>query len=335
MSRTRKSPWLVVLTLICTASVSLAAETKQPPEDLQFETGAHSVEWLNGRGLIRPTHAARLLISKSKSHIGGILQTPAGASMSKRQHDFIKTTVRTYHKIDSGNTDVRGYWEFTLYAVSEDDAKKMAMALLELLANETKKQVQDRIDTKQEFAKIIADEKNMLAKNEKELAAAQARLDNLRAAVHYLSLDEAREAASEFNRILSTFNVEYAGIKAKLNLIEDYISRYRETGRADMFGKLEQMKIEQLIELASVNARKEMAQAMRKQANDFCTSHRHVHELKKEESELSQSLKNDKAFVKKLESSLAAYPLESLLPKVYENKVTIYPVGGVTTSNRR
>lgn len=335
MSRTRKSPWLIVLILICTASISLAAETKQPTEGLQFKTGAHSVKWLNGRGLIRPTHAARLLVSRSRHSIDGILQTSAVASISKRQHDFIKTTVRTYNKIDSGNTDVRGYYEFTLYAVSEDDAKKMAVAFMELLTNETKEMVQDWIDRNRKLAKQIADEKIGLANNEKELAAAQASLDNLRAAVHYLSPDEAREAASEFNRILSTFNVEYAGIKAKLNLIEDYISKYRETGHADMFGKLEQMKVEQLIELASVNARKEMAQAMRKQANDFYTSHQHVGELKKKESELSKSLKSNERNFKDYESSLATYPPESRLPKVYENKVTIYPVAGVTTNNGR
>ncbi len=335
MSRTRKSPWLVVLTLICTASISLAAETKQPPEDLQFKTDARPQVWLNGRGPIRPTHAARLLVDKSKSFVEEILQTSAGASMSKRQHDFIKTTGRPFNRIDSGNTNVRGYYEFTLYAVSEDDAKKMTMAFLELITNQAKKNVQLRIDRKQEIAKYIADKKNMLAEYEKELPVAQAKLDNLRAAVHYLSLDEAMEAASEFNRILSTFNVEYAGIKAKLNLIEDYISKYREIGRDDMFGKLEQMKIEQLIELASVNARKEMAQAMRKQANDFRTCHQHVDVLKYKESELSMNLKSNERTFKAWESDLADNPLESRLPKVYENKVTIYPVGTVTTNNGR
>ncbi len=326
MSKARKSPWLIVLILICTASVSLAAETNQPPEDLQFKTDAQPQVWLNGRGPIRPTHAARLLVDKSKSFVEQVLHTSAGASMSTHQHDFIKTTGRPYNRIDLGNTNVRGYYEFTLYAVSEDDAKKMTMAFLELMTNQAKERVQLVIDKKQKLAKYIADKKIMLAENEKELAAAQARLDNLRAAVHYLSLDEAREAASEFNRILSTFNVEYAGIKAKLNLIEDYISRYRETGRADMFGKLEQMKIEQLIELASVNARKEMAQAMRKQASDFCTSHQHVDVLKYKESELSKNLKSNERNFKDHESYLADNPLESLLPKVYENKVTIYPV---------
>ncbi len=331
MSRTRKSPWLIVLTIICTASVSLAAETKQPPEDLQFKTDARPQIWLNGRGPIRPTHAARLLVDKSRSFVEEILQTSAGASMSKRQHDFIKTTGRPFNRIDSGNTNVRGYYEFTLYAVSEDDAKKMTVAFLELITNRAKEKVQSVIDRKQKLAKQIADKKIKLAEKEKEMAAAQARLNKLRDAVHYLSLDEAMDAASEFNRILSTFNVEYAGIKAKLNLIEDYISRYRETGHADMFGKLEQMKIEQLIELASVNARKEMAQAMRKQAHDFCTCQQHVDELTRKEYELSMNLKGNESRFKDYESDLAANPLESRLPKVYENKVTIYPV---TANNR-
>jgi hypothetical protein len=333
MSRTRKSPWLIMLIGICTASISLAAETKQPPEDLQFKTDARPQVWLNGRGPIRPTHAARLLVNKSKSFVEEILQTSAGASMSKHQHDFIKTTARPYNRIDLGNTNVRGYYEFTLYAVSEDDAKKMTMAFLELITNQAKEHVQLRIDRRQQLATRIADTKIKLAENEKELPVAQASLDILRAAVHYLSLDEAREAASEFNRILSTFNVEYAGIKAKLNLIEDYISKYRETGRDDMFGKLEQMKIEQLIELASVNARKEMAQAMRKQANDFRTCHQHVDILKYKESELSMNLKSNERDFKDMESYLAGNPLESLLPKVYENKVTIYPVTGVASNS--
>ncbi len=320
----------MVLILICTASVSLAAETKQPPEGLQFKTDRNPQVWLNGRGPIRPTHAARLLVDKAHYSVEEILYTSAGASMSKRQHDFIKTTRRPFNS-NSRNTDPRGYEEFTLYAVSEDDAKKMTVAFLELITNRAKENVQSVIDRKQKLAKQIADKKIKLAENGKELVAAQARLDVLRAAVHYLSLNEAMEAASEFNRILSTFSVEYAGIKAKLNLIEDYISKYREIGRDDMFGKLEQMKIEQLIELASVNARKEMAQAMRKQAHDFCTSHRHVDILKYKESELTMRLKSNEDHFKGYESDLAANPLESLLPKVYENKVTIYPV---TANNR-
>ncbi len=50
---------------------------------------------------------------------------------------------------------------------------------------------------------------------------------------------------------------------------------------------------------------------------------------------MSMEVKGDEMQFKDYESDLAANPLESRLPKVYENKVTIYPVVGVTTNNGR
>jgi hypothetical protein len=344
MIKSRKHQLVVVLLLACTCAPVLGQYrlTKTP---LNLEIKSEEQEWKVegnriGKGPIKPTHVAELFLPYSDEYVPNsnpqrimrMLRTAPGQSMSSEQRSFLSaSTVRdAVSVIDRGDT-VRRHFHIRLYAMYELDARKMAETFVEVMGDKAEKirSYKERTGMLQEG--IFRANKEILDKE----AEAEVILATLRESiknVHYLSIDEAKQAILELNTMLNNLDIELAGMKAKLMAIQEHQERQKakkfEKGiREAILLKLENMWIDLLIELKVAEVRKETATKLRSQAEDFCKQmNAKKAEIQKETNKLKMDITFFEREILQFKENLADPDMEMLPPKIYQNKVTIYPV---------
>jgi len=221
---------------------------------------------------------------------------------------------------------VRRHYKIHLYAMSEKDARKMAEAFIEALADKSEKirSYKNRIRNLQ--VEIFQTKQEILEKE----AETEVELSNLREDiknVHYLSTDEAKQAISELNTMLNNLDIELAGMKAKLQAIQEQRQKLIRDKKFKLEDKLEDMLIDLLIELKVAEARKETATELRRQAEDFCKKmDAKKAEFQKYVNEYKMRVTMFEREIHQFKEKLADPDMEMLPPKVYQNKITIYPV---------
>jgi hypothetical protein len=90
--------------------------------------------------------------------------------------------------------------------------------------------------------------------------------------------------------------------------------------------KLDQMFVEQLVELRGVEARKKAALKIRNREKEFLNLFSQWNNLNVEVKRLKQDLEKSEKRILLDKKNLANPTPEMRPPKVYQNKVTIYPV---------
>ncbi len=325
----------LAILLVCTPV--LCQEPNETKTELQFEINNEEQPWMTdqgsfGQGPIRPTHVAVLLVRQphympnfnQPAVIDKILNTPAGKLMSQKQRDFIPVT-RAFCRLNLSEFAVPNHYHFRLYAVSELDARNMAQAFIEDLTNIANANRKELLDEQQKLQKQIAAFKNDISEKEIELKDAQTKLEGLKGKVHYLTIDEAEKTVLELNKMLDVIDVEIAGLQAKVSAIEKYKSDKKITN-VDILAKLEQMLTEQTVELAGALARREAATRVRNQAGEFYNLRKQQLELPKTLNDLRRSLSNRERDLQRVQNRLIDPASNVMPPKIYQNKVTIYPV---------
>jgi len=261
--------------------------------------------------------------------IAAMLETSAGRAMSQEQRDLISN--QSIQVSDYGTT-IGSYTYFRLYGVSEDDTKKMVEAFIEVLAEKASARMQSLLSQREELKEKIAGVEQKILGKETELKDMGNRLEEVRKKVHYLSTDEAKKTIEELNRMLYELNIEIAGLRAKVSANEKYLREKDEVaGRSrsvssTVLDKLEQIRSEHVIELAGALARKEAATKIRNEAEEFYNLHMQPIELQRYLSPLRKTLSSSQESLQNFEERLANPTPDMLPPKVYQNKVTIYPV---------
>lgn len=351
MIRSRKYRLVIAMILAFISASAPGVEPNLPKTQLKFEINSKEQQWQLGsgkigKGPIKPTHVAELFLPYSEEYLPDsnpqrimrMLKTPSGQSMSQKQRDFLATiTVQDAIAIVDRGRTVRRHYQIRLYATSEEDARKTAEAFIEALTDKAEKirNYKDHIRVLQED--VFRIKREILGRE----AEAELSLANLRESmnnVHYFSTDEAKQAISELNTMLNNLDIEIAGMRAKLRAIQEHQLRQRsirdrklEEGinREGILLKLEEMRIDLLIELKVAEARKETAAQLRRQAEDFCK------QMNTKKAAFQKDLNNLKMRVARYEQEihrfkekLAEPDVDMLPPKVYQNKVTIYPVRG-------
>ncbi|MHC4154335.1 MAG: hypothetical protein ACYST6_05370, partial [Planctomycetota bacterium] len=325
----------LILAWTCTAVAAQEPnEPKMPETKLKFEISNHLLGY-SGISSFKPTHAARLFVNFTASlplgsrpdEIKRIFETSAGQALSPKQREFLLSSE--YAVCGSTDEHPLGIAVFyRLYAVSEADAKKMAEVVVELLTNRANQRVQSYKNQAEELRGNIAEAKKKIPEKEAEAEAAQAKLDELRKTVPYRWPREAEDAISEFNRMLSTSEVEIAGIRASLEAIE----KFQAAGRAEGFAtnetsdKLEQMAIEETIKLRAAEARRQTATRLRKRAESLVGLYAKRDNALGEQETLTRRVREWEDMLAGVQKRLANPTPDMLPPKVYENKVTIYPM---------
>jgi chromosome segregation ATPase len=251
--------------------------------------------------------------------------------MSQRQKEFIAEAsgrIRNLHRIEEG-------FKFRWYAVSQEDAKKMTQAFIDVWNSKVDAKLQPYLKRRKELEEKIADIKKKLPEKESKLDADEANYQKVKNITHEFSPEsdavmEAKQTILEMIKKLDALEIELAGIRGKLKAIEEYRQRkYAKDGKnfsKETLDKLDQMFVEQMIELRSVEARKKAALQIRKREKDFYNLYSQLNELRQEVSSLNRSLIDNERDLLEIEEKLANPTPEMLPPKVFQNKVAIYPV---------
>ncbi len=289
---------------------------KQPP----FESTHFAVLFIRGDWVNRPTKS-----------VDEILATSAGRAMSQKQRDLVSTLP--FRFIDFGRT-IGNHTYFRLYGVSEDDTKKMVNAFIEILANKANKEVQHYLSEQQETQEKIAEIRKELPEKQKQFKAAESKYKEIKNARYFPhngaeTYKKARETMFQMDKMLDTLEIEFAGIREKLEALESYRRTKRLPTKEfsdETVDKLDQMFVEQMVELRGVEARKKAALRIRNREKTFLYFFSQWSNLDSEVNRLKQDLEISENNLRDVEKTLANPVPEILPPKVFQNKVTIYPV---------
>ena len=373
MIRTRKSQLLTVLVLLGCYFPALCQEPNEVKTELSFETSAEkqrypvAIERQREIG-IRPTYMAEVFAANmpprsrpvrgprrprakirrswddpkpyidfsSRETIRAILDTPSGKSVSEQQRKFFTAGWGLLFRTREFGEELPNYTSVLLYAVSEEDAKKISLAFIEFLRNEADKEVEFWKNEKQRLLEEIPKRTKSLSKSEEQLAAARKKLEDLTGIFHYLSTDEAKQTIVDLNKTLNiTVRIELRTREARIQAIQAAIRDNREKqrlrptksiNRTDILQNLEQMQVNEIIELTTARAKKNIVERMISQSQEFVELHGQVDRLPNRNDRLKQRLSIAERGLQMVEDRLANPTPDMLPPKVFQDKVTIYPV---------
>ncbi len=336
----------IAIALILTSNFALwAAEEPNDPNDSQikieisdqqkFWQRTRTVRLIRGKptptydqASIRPTHVAEgsvriKYVPRFKPE--SFLKTSAGAAMTTKQREFMESTD-DYIYIGSNSENKF----FRLYAVSEADARRMIDALIEIL-NEKPNLVRLATAAKlRKYQEEMAKAKGLLPGKEALRATAKADYDKSKESAHPFEADieaveQAKKTIVEMGKMLDTLDVELAGIRGKLKVIQDYWSRDGAWTK-EVFAKLQEMQIMQTIELKGAEARRKAAVAIRQREKDFFDLFDQWLSLSGEVGGLMGTIESKEKRIAQTEEMLANPKPDLLPPKIYQDKVVIYPV---------
>ena len=193
---------------------------------------------------------------------------------------------------------------------------------------------QHYLKEQEETQKEIAEIKKELPEKQKQFDEAKAKYNEIKNTRYFAdnpneTYRKAMETVFQMDKTLDTLEIELAGIKEKMKVLESY-RRTKRLPRKELsdvtIDKLDQMYVEQMIELRGVEARKHAALKIRKREKEFLVLFNRRFNLEEEVKQLKRDLENSQNNLRDVENKLANPLPEMLQPKVFQNKVIIYPL---------
>jgi hypothetical protein len=343
------NPKFITLLLLSLAPVTLRASDPAEPNDTTpeptFEVSARIIPWtvsatVGGRsiaydnpGTIRPRYQADIIVPHGKMvnsreyYVERIKSSPLAQRLSQAQKDFLSKSFGVW--IVPHAAKVPNHSVLQLYAASEEDAKTMARALLDGLALETGERFARGKQLLEEWKQQRDQRQVELAEKEKRRTEIDSQYSRNKEAIHpSLSDDEAAQLARDLifqmDKDSNTLDIELAGIRAKVETINQYLSRTDLDN--DVVEKLETLRIDQMIERNSLEARRKAIGRIYTAEQEFCSLYRQRRELEQTVAALRKALEDDEPRIDRLTTELTE-PSERLVPpRVFENKVTLYRI---------
>jgi len=337
---TNSKKWQIAIVLVLTCNlVPWAAEEPNGPTSPQIKIELSDEGWpwrgklpgRPGQGPIRPTHVAEVFVrygERPRFDSKIFLETSVASGMTVKQREFIEASdILTY--MGSGKK-VSNHELFYLYAVSEQDARKMTEAFIEILDERPKQKRLEYANKLRQDKEEMAKAKGLLPGKKALLPSVKADYDKRKESAHpFLSDTEAAEQAKqtilEMGKMLDTLDVELAGIREKLKVIQEYWSQDG-TWTKEAFAKLQELQIMQTIELKGAEARRKAAVAIRRREKDFLDLYDQWTSLESTVMILKSRIESRQKRIAEIEAVLANPKPDMLPPKIYQDKVVIYPV---------
>ena len=354
--RTNRCMATLVVMLIC--PTAWAAEPNEPPIPLAFEIGPTTPGPLGASNLAFSWHIWEPLISHNAVYAAAIarveptefLPRPGNAmkmnaflkfaeqqaGLSAQQRAFLKAARRLYEIGISGldrtanpmvdRPEPNGPERVILYAVTLDDAKKMAQVYLQYGMMSFRRQVEGKGEALRELTEKIAQEEKRLSDVNQLTETTQKSLDTFAKTVAYRTESEAQAAIGELDRMLNASQVEIAGITAKIEAIQAYRRERRQEGRSvpqEAEAKLNMMFIEESIALRGAEARKQMAMQLREQAGRFVDLRSTLVRAAEEKQTLAKDLNTHREDLPRLRKLLEEVRQQE--PQI-PDKIVIYPI---------
>ena len=339
ISRTRIQ-LMSLLALSVTCRIAVGSEPNDANEPLGFEISSKRIAvpqiLLGKAGGPKPAYAAAIAPEGSEEffawprspRVGGFLPfARADKGLSLQQREFLEDTGGV---LNAARMDTFYYPEYDpnhpqalLYAMTLPDAKRMAQLYVQF----ARRQYNENLDSIQLWvsrssARIAAVEKR-IPEVEKSLETMQKSLEELKASVPYRTEQEALEAIGELDRMLNTAQIEIAGIRARIDVIQAY--QREERRGADVASRLELMFIEEAVAMRGAEAKKQMATELRTRASRFIDLSQSLKIATDEKGNLPLNLERFQDELKRGRERLAT--LREQEPKIRDNEVFIYPVG--------
>jgi len=287
-------------------------------------------------GPIKPTHVARVSLHKdyprsTSEHdtLDKIHDSPIFKKFSKSQQEFLRTEFAVRVDSDSNPEKPYHYYSTWLYTVSEEDAKLMAQAYLDGLNRFIDQRVAEYKHELSKSQQRLDLAQKELPEKETKLKACEEQYKAVKDNTHRFSSDnEASELAKktilEMDKTLDTLEIELAGIREKLNTIEKY--RNKPNQRDAILARLDEMFVEQMIELSGLEARRQTTERLLAIQQRFLSLFNERKEQRSTVSRLKENIDDSKSRISYINNLLSNPRPNILPPKVYQNKVTIYPV---------
>jgi len=340
MTSERTYRFLLVVILLCVGPPSGAADPNAASAELTFENGATEMSWA-GEGSPRPSHAAGITLyqppdtgharTRDSGHgfVNSYRAGEGGVCFSQKHEAFLRAmhpSLAIYAargRITATNTHDNdpNYYHVVLYAVSEKDARKMAQAYVGFLRRQFDDRVRIANRDVERLLNRMAFRERRIPELDATLETSRQRLDELMVAVLYRTEDEAQAAIGELNKMINAARVDIAGVKAKLEAIQDPPAGKR---TAEITSRLEAMFVEEAIALRAAEARKREATDLRAQAVAYIDLNRTLKKADEERKSLAAEAGPAPVLLERKRANLAK--LKKQAPKVLDNKVFIYPV---------
>jgi len=327
-----------IICLIVVINACTGVKAASEPNECAWMAGTFSVvsstvpvEW-SGRWASSPPPAfcASVIMNTNdwSSVAEQIPKTQEWNTLSKAQHEFCKQT-HFYQHHGSCSGIYEEYQRFHLYAVTEEDAQKLAAAFLKIKAaqamrsrSEHKQEIQSR---KAELAKAEAD----LPLKQAEFTAVKQQYEKVKSNVRYVSLSNDKIAQTaeatilRMNSLMDEVDIDRVAAEARIHAIQQQLKRI--DGNELLQTPLELQLIQQTIELTGLEARKLSALKTLEQQNGFITLFQSYADLAARIHRLEGIVDEYPAWLTE-EESLLAGPHRFLAPPLAGNRVTIHPV---------
>jgi len=345
---------ITLLVLFLTPVALWASDPAEPNEttaNLNFEMDSDHMPWVvetevNGElvmyhdpGSIRPKYVAKIIlprvhrswmISSGEEALALAKSSPLAQQLSQAQKDFLAQGFGAW--VDTSAANIPNHYSVNFYAVSEADAKVMARAMTDRCAQNARQSTtmeREELKRRQERRK---QNEAVLPEKEKQLEQVQKDHEVAKSSTYPLNSEEeaaklAKELVLQMDRQAKTFDIDWAGVRGKLEVIDQYLARSDLDN--NIIETLESQKIELMIELKGLEARRQAIRRIREEQQRYCTLLNARNELKDSVEQLKSSLKRDEEVIRGITGRLKNPPHYMQPPKVYQNKIIIYPIESV------
>jgi signal transduction histidine kinase len=192
---------------------------------------------------------------------------------------------------------------------------------------------QDELDKRRESLK-----QNRAALPEKEKQLEQVRKDyNIAKASTYAlnsdaeALQLAKELVLQMDRQAKTLDIDLAGIRGKLKVIDTYLAKSDLDN--NVIETLEAQQIEQTIELSGLEARRQAIRRVRDEQRRFCTVMHALNDLERSVGQMKDAINRDEEIISGITHRLRNPLGQMVPPQVYQNKVILYPIAAKNLQN--
>jgi len=211
--------------------------------------------------------------------------------------------------------------QVVLYALTLDDAKKMAEAYVQYAMSVFNDRVRTYEAQIQRISGEIAAGEQKTAELSGLLTATRKSLDELKKTVPYRTTDAALAAIGDLNSTVNTALVDGAGIREKIAAIQKLEAEHPPQVVLD---RLREMFVEESVALQGAEARRKMATQLREQAQTFVDLNETLQKTSAEKGQTAADLDEQRKDLTRLQDSLEQTRKEK--PEIQGNTITIYPV---------
>lgn len=327
------------ISLIIAVSICTGTKAATEPNECAWMTGVFDVvtstipiEWQgqwDGDG-DPPAYCASVVLRTNNwgSVVEQMQNTADWETLSKAQHELCKHSQFYQHRGSSSGIH-SDYQIFYLYAVTAEDAHKLARAFLKTKsaqARQNRSSQRHEIQlSKARLAKAEAD----LPLKQAEFAAVKQQYEKIKTNVRYASLADteiaqnAKDTILRMNTLMDEVEIDRVATEARIHAIQHQLKRVN--GNAHLQTPLELQLIQQTIELTGFEAQKLSALKTLEQQNGFITLFQRFADLGDQTRDLQARIDRIPDWLAEQESRFKG-PENVLAPPLAGNRITIHPV---------